>query len=77
MILNPQGMEVIAWTDAMNLLLSINDSVKLADPDDWRVWANNLLGEADRLGQDMPDPAGFDDWREWAELLFLTIELDG
>jgi hypothetical protein len=78
MIVHPEHMDVIDWTDSVTLLL-IQDNLplKLEDPENWRQWGENLLGEPDIVGQDIPDPQQFDDWRVWAERVFETIELTG
>ena len=77
MILDPHYMDVIEWTDKLNLFGNIGTGTaqKLDDPDDWQNWALNLVGDPDEIGLDTPNPYDFDDWREWASLFFLTQEL--
>jgi hypothetical protein len=76
-ILNPNYMGVIEWTDQMAKFTLIGNSTtqKLVDPDNWQDWAMNLVGDPDDIGQDAPNPYDFEDWRDWAELFFLTQEL--
>lgn len=77
MILDPHYMDVTEWTDQMAKFQEIGTGTtqKLEDPDEWRDWALNLIGDPDFVGFDTPNPYDFDDWREWASLFFLTQEL--
>jgi len=76
--IDPRGFgdDVVAWADRMVLLLEtdVDNMPRLDDPEKWREWAGAIFGEPDRVGQDAPDPEGFDTWQEWAERLFQTQE---
>lgn len=78
MILNPNHMDVIEWTDQMAKFTEIGNGTtqKLLDPEEWREWAINLIGDPDFIGFDTPNPLDFENWRDWAELFFLTQELN-
>lgn len=78
MIINPDYMDVIEWTDQMAKFQRIGNGTtqKLNDPAKWQAWAINLIGDPDDIGQDAPNPLYFSDWREWASLFFLTQELE-
>ncbi len=77
-VIDPRGLTVMDWTDSMALLLRDNTSaMKLQDPEKWREWASNLIGDPDFVGQNTPDPFQFDDWREWAMRFNSTVELTG
>ena len=77
-MIDPRHMSVIEWTDSMAFLLGGGVNIlKLEDPEDWRQWAQNLIGEPDLVGHNAPDPSMFDDWREWAMRLNSTVELAG
>lgn len=79
MIIYPTAeMDVIEWTDRMAFLVGeLTPILKLEDPENWREWAENLIGEPDLLGQEAPDPRNFDNWREWAMRLFQTEDFTG
>jgi len=77
-ILNPDYMDVIEWTDRMSEFFEIGGGTtsKLNDPDKWQAWAVNLIGNPDEIGRDAPNPFQFNDWRKWAYAFFLTQELN-
>jgi hypothetical protein len=74
MTINPQGMTVIEWTDAMAFLLNGSPPTqKLLDPTDWKTWGRSLL----QTLPDGPNVDEFEDWREWAMRLNSTEEFGG
>ncbi len=77
MILDPYHMDVIEWTDKMSSFYIVGNSttMTLMDPENWREWVINLLGNPDPIGQDAPNPYDYDDWRKWAAAFFLSQEL--
>ena len=76
MNIDPYGMTVIEWTDAMAYLLDGEPpSRKLLDPENWKDWAEDLKDVANFAGQNIPNPHGFDDWFEWAQRFNSTVEL--
>jgi len=78
MILDPNYMDVIEWTDRLNSFVEIGTGTaeKLEKPSEWKEWALSLVGDPDDIGQDTPNPYDYDNWREWAMLFFLTQELN-
>jgi len=74
MNVNPLGMDVVSWTDALNLLLNNNPPTMMINSEkQWRDWALNLFNSG--RDSNIPNPLEFDDWREWAQRLNDTVEL--
>jgi hypothetical protein len=65
--IDPRGLSVTEWTDAMTLqLLGYSQPPRLDDPDDWRGWALVVVQSPRVATFNPPSPFAFDDWREWA-----------
>ena len=78
MILDPNYFDSFKeFSDRLNQFPEIGTGTaqKFNEGDDWRDWAQNLVGDPDEVGRDAPVPYDFEDWRDWAELFFLTEEL--
>ncbi len=77
-MIDPRGLSVMDWTDSMSFLLDSESPImRLDNPDNWRIWARNFIGDPDLVGQNMPDPDYFEDWEEWAMRLNSTVDLIG
>jgi len=70
-MINPRGMRLRDWADAIILVLHDTWSFgRLENEDDWQAWAVTFV-RADRFAQlNPPSPYGFTDWREWAERMY-------
>jgi hypothetical protein len=66
-------MGVVEWTDMMAATLPFPPH-KLIDPEDWRLWARNLIQYPQISAFNPPDPEQFEDWRGWAERFNQTVE---
>lgn len=76
MTIDPRGMTVFQWTDAMALLLNgTPPAEKLLREEDWQSWAENVVNGVE--GATLPDPYQFNDWREWAQRLNATVDFEG
>lgn len=74
-MINPVGMTLKAWADAVVLTCSNTWSTgKLDDETRWREWATAFLRSNPTAQQIPPDPYQFDDWRAWAERAFTMLE---
>jgi hypothetical protein len=73
-VIRPDGLDVIAWTDAMNFALRDFGVVgRLDSPDDWQNWAAQVVQLPGIAAFDPPWPTRFDDWRAWADQLNLAV----
>jgi hypothetical protein len=77
-MIDPRGMTVFEWTDAMSINLDSPNGafvpalIDPENPDEWRTWAAEVVRA---LGSNAPDPAYFADWREWAMRFNNTTNL--
>lgn len=67
MTINPLGMNVMQWTDAMALqLFGYSQPPRLDDPNLWQGWAL-VVSQSPRIATfNPPNPLAFTEWREWA-----------
>lgn len=67
-MIDPSGMPMLAWADAMALDLDRHGAVyRLDREDDWRRWAAYVVSLPVVNTCDPPLPDGFDSFREWAQ----------
>ena len=65
--IDPLGMDVKAWTDAMHIDLEGFGSIPiLIDKNRWQDWASELSNLGGLAGIVIPDPYEFSDWQDWA-----------
>lgn len=78
-MIDPRGMSVYQWTDAMSFQLADTGVtiMKLLRESDWVIWARNLLNNVEFSGLSIPDPDQFSDWREWAVRFNAATDLLG
>lgn len=67
---DPWGMGVRDWTDAMTISVEQYGNLGRLNSDDaWREWGAQLLTLPGLSGSIVPDPYAFGTWQEWAERL--------
>lgn len=76
MNINPHGLAVTDWTDAMTLqLIGYAQPPRLDDPKRWEEWALVVI-QAPRISAfNPPSPYAFADWRAWAERFNEAVPL--
>lgn len=73
--IDPRGMEVREWTDAMSINLDfLGPMPHLINPAEWRCWGTALLSTAALGGIIIPNPYEFSEWREWAARANQTLD---
>jgi hypothetical protein len=75
MAVNPVGMTLLQWADAV--ILTINDAWalgKLNNEADWQTWATGFVRASPFTQRALPDPFQFTDWREWAMRVYPMLE---
>lgn len=66
-MIDPRNIDVQTWTDFSEFSLDqFTPPYRLDDPAQWQHWAMNLFGDADLIGQNIPDPFSYRRWQEWA-----------
>lgn len=74
-MIDPRGMTLTQWSDAVLLVSSYAWSPgRLDDEARWQEWAVNLLRTPTFSTQAAPDPYGFTDWRDWAMRVYPMLE---
>lgn len=77
-MINPYGMTIIEWADAVVLATQDVWSLgRLDDESDWQNWAVGLVRAPEVARRAPPDPYQFNDWREWAERVYPMLEGQG
>lgn len=76
MSIDPQGMTVTQWTDAMAIDLTGKATTPRLDAaTHWQQWAL-VVCQAPRIARaNPPNPLFFADWREWAVRFNESIDL--
>ena len=76
MNIDPRGMTVMQWTDAMTLELTGRSiPPRLDSPRTWQAWAL-VVSQSPRIAtSNPPNPLEFDDWRDWAQRFNQTVNL--
>ena len=74
-MIDPRGMSLPQWTDAVNLTLATTGPLEVLAGDDWVRWALTLLALPKIALFSPPDPRGFTDWRMWAERFVESVPL--
>lgn len=75
MAINPVGISLLEWADAV--ILTTNDAWsfgKLEDEADWQQWATGFVRASPFTQRTLPDPFQFEDWREWAMRVYPMLE---
>ena len=69
-MINPKGMTLRQWADAMVLVIpdSWNVGTLLSD-DAWQDWGVQLVRAPQASASNPPSPYAFENWRDWAERL--------
>lgn len=77
MIINPIGLTVMQWTDAMTLeLLGFSQPPRLDSPIQWQQWAL-AVSQSPRIARfNPPNPLQFADWRDWAARFNQSVDLN-
>lgn len=76
MNINPRGLTVTEWTDAMTLQLTgLSIPPRLDDPDAWIGWALVVNQSPHIATFNPPNPYAFVDWHNWAERFNQTVIL--
>lgn len=76
MMVDPRGLTLTQWTDAV--ILSVGDAWsfgRLDDEERWQDWATAFLRAPAFSQQGVPDPYGFTDWQEWAMRVYPMLEV--
>jgi hypothetical protein len=74
MIIDPRGMSIQQWFDAVILDTGSDWAFgKLLD-DDWQEFATGFVRAPPFVQRTLPDPYRFDDWREWAMRTVTMME---
>jgi hypothetical protein len=74
-MIDPRGMTVQAWADAV--VLSLDPAWELARFDDlarWQDWAAGLVRASYSAQRILPNPYQFSDWRDWAMRVYPLLE---
>lgn len=75
-MINPVGLTLPEWADAVILSLDISWPMGRLDAgDDWQTWAAGFVRAPDIAQRALPDPYQFDDWRDWAERAAPMLEV--
>ena len=78
MSINPYGMGLRDWSDAIVLTVSTAWSLgRLTDEDDWQGWAVGIVRASPLTQSALPDPYQFDDWKDWAQRVYPMLEGQG
>jgi hypothetical protein len=75
MSVNPVGMSLLEWADAV--ILTTNDAWsfgKLVDETEWQNWAVGFVRASPFTQRILPDPYQFDDWQDWARRVYPMLE---
>ena len=68
MLPDPRDIELIDWTDYVNLDVgSYGIAPILSDPDKWQDWAATVCSFPEIAAKSPPSPYSFENWREWAD----------
>ncbi len=73
-MIDPRGMDLHSWADAV--VLELNDAgwTGRLDGDDWQSWAVGIVRAQPFAQRVLPDPYQFEDWREWAMRVYPMLE---
>ncbi len=75
-MLDPRGMNMLAWADSTALQLDQYGSVfRLDTEDNWREWAAYVISLPVVNTSDPPQPDDFADFRDWAQRFVGAFEL--
>ncbi len=67
MNIDPRGLSVTDWCDAMVLQLDpYGTTPRLDDSSEWQDWASEVVQFSGIDKQSPPDPFDFTNWGEWA-----------
>lgn len=76
MNIDPRGLTVTQWTDAMTLQLTgMSQPPRLDSPTVWQQWALVVSQSPHIALFNPPNPLQYRDWREWAERFNQTVPL--
>lgn len=77
-MINPVGLTLREWADAVIVALNISWPVGRLDVgDNWQNWAAGFVRAPDLAQRALPNPYQFADWREWAERAAPMLEVPG
>jgi hypothetical protein len=71
-MIDPRGMTMHQWFDAVVLDTKSNWTFGRLDGDDWRAYATQFLHAF--IPRVLPDPYQFDGWRDWAMRAAVMLE---
>lgn len=75
-MINPVGLTLPEWADAVITALNISWPIGRLDAgDEWQDWAAGFVRAQELAQRVLPDPYGFPDWREWAERAAPMLEV--
>ncbi len=76
MNVDPRGMTVMEWAEAMIIPLDqLIVTPRLLTESGWRDWANQVIQTAEVAALGPPQPDKFQDWRDWAFQFNQTVAL--
>lgn len=73
MITRPINMNLLDWTDQVNIDLESTGLVGKLINKDWQQWGAQLINNTGM--RDVPNPYDFKDWRDWGNRLCEEISL--
>lgn len=66
-LIDPRGMGVVEWAQAMALELQPFGLIpRLDNPDTWQDWGRAVILNQAISSRVPPEPRFFEDWQEWA-----------
>ncbi len=75
MSVDPRGMTLTQWADAVVLTLGGNYGFgKLGSEAEWQDWAAGIVRAQPFVQRNPPNPYGFNDWRDFAERIYPMLE---
>ena len=75
MSIDPRGMALKDWSDAVRLTVSSAwDFGRLDDEARWQDWAVGFVRSSPFAQRILPDPYQFSDWRDWAMRVYPLLE---
>lgn len=64
---DPEGMQIMEWSDAVqNALINYQCSALLLDANEWQTWGMMFFNDPYLATLDPPNPYDYDDWQDWA-----------
>lgn len=74
-MIDPRGMTLRAWADAVILTAAGSWSFGKLEGDNWQDWATGFVRAPPYAQRVLPDPYDFTDWRDWAARAYPLMEV--